>query len=157
MSEDEKEQAKIIIPSFMRASCWLDDAVNRGEHSSGNTFTMTEIHNAAVLRSFTPDVVAWTIRGYSMEQESVIEFDNDDKVTLINKGTQLVLRRTRMILVSSTKSSERRTTLYAVWTSPNSLFDTLGIEYNYQQQKIWFLFCIDFQKWSISDILTLKV
>jgi len=85
MSEDEKEQAQIIIPSFMRAPCSLDDAVNK-ERSGGNTFTIAEIHNAAVLRSFTPDVVARIIRGYSMEEDPLIEVDKDDKVTLINKG-----------------------------------------------------------------------
>lgn len=44
MSEDDDTLIKIIIPPFMKALCRLDDEVNRGKRSGGNTFTIEEVH-----------------------------------------------------------------------------------------------------------------
>lgn len=88
MSEDEKEWAKIIIPSFMKALCRMDNEVNRGERKGGNTFTIAEIHQEAVLKSFPPanTAKAKIIRGYGIVKDPFIDVDKDDKVTLTNKG-----------------------------------------------------------------------
>jgi hypothetical protein len=85
MSEDDDELKKIIIPSFMKALCKLDDEVNRGKRIGNNTFTMTEVHQEAVLHSFTPDTVARIVRGYAQDY-GLIDVDKDDKVTLTQKG-----------------------------------------------------------------------
>ena len=86
MSEEEDALKKIIIPSIMKALCKMDYEVNRGERKGGNTFTMADVHKTAVLKSFTPEVVAKIVRGYRMVKDPFIDVDKDDKVTLTNRG-----------------------------------------------------------------------
>src|SRR5688572_22717536 len=86
MSEDDGELKKIIIPSFMKALCKLDDKVNRGERKGDNTFIIAEVREQASLKASPLEVVARIIRGYRMVNDPFIDVDKDDKVTLTNRG-----------------------------------------------------------------------
>jgi len=86
MSEDDGELKKIIIPSFMKALCKLDDEVNRGERKGDNTFTIAEVREEAPLNASPLEVVAKIIRGYRMIKDPFIDVVKDDRVTLTQKG-----------------------------------------------------------------------
>jgi hypothetical protein len=85
MSEDDGELKKIIIPSFMKALCKLDDEVNRGERKGDNTFTIAEVREETPLNASPLEVVAKIVRGYAQDY-GLVDVDKDDKVTLTQKG-----------------------------------------------------------------------